>query len=55
MEEEQPKSDDETTWFMGFEQELGITVSSNMAQKLVNEKNALKRKIQKLVGATFGD
>ena len=30
---------------MGFEQELGITVSSNMAQKLVNEKNALKRKI----------
>ena len=39
------ETDDSTNWFTGFEQKLGVTVSSKMALKLASERIALQQKI----------
>ena len=41
-------ADESTNWFIGFESNLGITVSSKMAQKLKKERQALQRKMKLL-------
>ena len=42
------ETDDSTNWFTGFEQKLGVTVSSKMALKLASERMDLQQKIKKL-------
>ena len=40
--------DENTNWFAGFEEELGVTVSAQMARKLKKDRLALQRKIEQM-------
>jgi len=51
-EDKEPTGELSTKWLESFEEELGVQLSQGMARKLWREKQAIKRKIKAMIGAT---